>query len=91
MGDARRRSVKYDKRGQHPNSLANLRPRRKGQPSLNPCGRRGKSAVVTVLDDPQWIAYVRQVERDMKFVDKVFKKQFGVSADQAYDALRKRK
>jgi hypothetical protein len=83
--------VKYDKRGQHPNSLRNLKPRRKGMPSLNPCGRRGKSkGVVTLLDDPQWLAYVRQVERDAKLLDRAMRRNLGVSLDEAYKVLRKR-
>lgn len=83
--------MKYDKRGQHPNSLRNLKPRRKGQPSLNPDGRAGKNRLREILFGPDWAAYVRQVERDTKMVDKVFRKRFGVTANEAYESLRKKR
>ena len=85
--------MKYDKRGKHPNSLRNLKPRRKGQPSLNPDGRRGKGKVgkvPTVLDDPAWQAYVRKIERDAKWLDRLMRKNIGCSLDQADRMLRKR-
>jgi hypothetical protein len=84
--------VKFYKPGCHPNSLANLRPRRRGQPSLNPYGRRGKPVLTeSILDDPQWLAYVRSVERDTKMLDRIFRRQLGVSLDQAWNHLRKRR
>jgi hypothetical protein len=83
--------VKFYKHGQHPNSLRNLKPRRKGMPSLNPCGRRGKSGVVTVLDDPQWLAYVRDIERTAKLVDRMFKRHLGCSVDRACEVLQRKR
>jgi hypothetical protein len=81
--------MKY-KRGLHPHSIANLRPQKRGQPSHGPNGRRGKSAVVTVLDDPQWLAYCRKIERDAKWVDRVFRKQLGCSVDRACEVLKRK-
>jgi hypothetical protein len=90
-GDARRRSVKYDKRGRHPNSLRNLKPRRKGQPSLNPNGRAGKNALGQYWVDKRWLAYVRSVEKDIRFVDRMFRKHLGCSIDRACDVLKRSK
>jgi len=65
------RQVKESQMGKHPNSLANLRPRKKGDPSLNPKGRPRKELSLThmlrqKLTDPcpfdpegrRWLEYI---------------------------------
>ena len=82
---------RFYKWGCHPNSLANLRPRRRGQASLNPYGRRGKPVFTeSILDDPQWQAYVNKCRRDAKWLDRLMRKNIGCSLDQADRMLRKR-
>ena len=80
------------KRGRNPNSLRNLKPQQPGAPSVNPCGRAGKGALTErALMGDDWMKWKAKVERDTKLVDRIFRKQFGTSLNEAWDHLRKRR
>jgi len=81
-------------RGCNPNSLRNLKPQRRGEPSHGPFGRRGKgdprNALELALFGPDWIAWKRDMERTTKLLNRVFKAEFGVTADQLWERERGR-
>jgi hypothetical protein len=57
---------------------------------LNPNGRAGKNALGQWWVDKKWKAYLNQIERDAKWVDRLMRKHIGCSLDQADRILRKR-
>jgi hypothetical protein len=83
-------AVKY-RRGCNPASIANLKPQKRGAPSINPNGRAGKNALGQYWVDAAWAKYVRQVEKDARFADRLFRKNLGCSLDKACDVLKRKR
>jgi hypothetical protein len=80
---------RFYKRGHHPNSLANLRPCKKGQ-HLNPNGRAGKNALGQYWVDKRWQRYVADIAKAERLLDRAMRKNLGCSLNQAWDRLKKR-
>src|SRR5579863_362441 len=70
-------------RGRHPNSLRNLKPRRKGMPSLNPAGRRGarslQSELEAIIFSPAWQEFRRQTEETERLLARSVREHLGIS------------
>jgi hypothetical protein len=76
---------RFYQRGHHPNSVRNLKPRRKGQPSLNPDGRRGQNDLRSQIFGPEWKAFVRDLEKAERLLDQVMRKDLGITLRRAYE------
>jgi hypothetical protein len=70
-------------RGHHPHSRANLRPRRKGQPTLNPHGRRGAHSLQSELQElvfgSEWRKIVKQTEKTERLLERSVREHLGIS------------
>jgi hypothetical protein len=76
-------------RGCSPASLANLQPQRRGQQSHGPNGRRGNHSFQSEMErlffNPEWERWKQDMEKTQGLVNRVFLKQFGITADEALE------
>ena len=82
--------------GRHPNSLRNLKPQRRGQPSRNPWGRAGKPQPGDVcaemrgfyFNDPWWKKFTKEMERTQRLIIKSLAVRVGAKPKRVERELR---